>query len=193
MIETIEQFLSINYKGVIIALIVLVVVLVGGKELFSKFFTMFGIEFKWKREKEEELKRLDDIERRLDILEKDKEDKDNFRELVNSTLTSVSSSLDIISSELSNLSSTVDKQSEKIDKSNKTTLEFVGDRLTQRLNYFLQIKFIPADEIDSLNEQYDSWVKLGGTNHGIEPKYKYVINNLPIKKTNNFYILDDDK
>lgn len=206
MVENLETALYyIDWKSVIIAIIVMALLIVGGHELWKKIKDVFGIEFKKDRERREEHELLVQTAKNLAALqERHTKDESEFRknlfDFIDETRKENEKLRDemrqysenrvhdreqsfAIQKELTDSIKLVANGQEDRDKQIAALMcgskELLGDTIDQRYDKYIALKGIPQNEVDEFDDIYAAYKGLNG-NHGRETKYKYVKEHLPV-------------
>lgn len=164
--DNVVALFEIDYVKLAVSIVIILVAVKFIVELLEWVFKKFGIEFKRKRDKElleASIKQYGEISQRL-------EEKVDM----------VSNNLIKVSGEVNDMNSKLVTLETKFSSNEVATKEMLSDRIQQKLRHFMEIGYIPQDELECLNALYFAYRGMGG-NHTTKQMYDYCTSNLPIK------------
>lgn len=178
--ENLKELLYADTGVIILGIFTLLGAFVFSYTLITQVGKILGIEFKWKRTKNEDHVLLHNLSARLLTCEEQNKDiKNDLNRVINT---------------IDNINQTLNKLEERSIISQEATIETMADRLNQKCKYYIEHDGIPEDEVDDFARMYDAYTNIGG-NHGVKAKYDYCTEHLSIVPTKNKILtkLQDNK
>lgn len=170
--EYINALSKLDYGNFFIALLTIVGGIVLISQFIKKFCEIFGIEFKWLKQKNEDHETLLKTIQKLEEITIDSNEHDQkLEESINR--------IEILTTEAVTRIEILEKST---NANRIASREALADRINQKYKQYIDDGGIPEDEYDEFTSLHAAYKGVGG-NHTGDAKFEYCINNLKIIPT----------
>lgn len=191
--DDLNQLQNINWWQVILAIFVVVLAFKFVDELWQWFRNKLGIEFKWDRAKKKEVETMTDHEAKLNTIVSSVEVITDELDKLSTSISSVSDKIESLDNSMTETNKRIDNIDTRLDANNDANIMIFCDRLEQKCRMYIEtLHGIPENEYQSFCDMFELYENGLHGNHGVDKKFHYCIENLPIIPSTLFLVRTDN-